>query len=46
MKKLIKTFFFSFFFLYIKMANKCYQKDKERLPKEAQGRYQSLSKEK
>ena len=30
--------FFIFFFLYIKMLNKFYQKHKERLPKEARER--------
>ena len=33
------------FFLYVKMVNKHYQKHKERLWKEAQERYENLSKE-
>ena len=36
--KLIKIFFYNFFFLYIKMVNKIYQKHKERLRKEARER--------
>ena len=35
----------SIFFLYIKMTNKCYQKRKEKLQKEARERYQNLFKE-
>ena len=33
------------FFLYIKMVNKLYQKNKEKLQKEACERYQNLSEE-
>ena len=37
-------FFYIYFFLYIKI-NKYYRKHKERLQKEARGRYQNLSEE-
>ena len=37
--------FFCIFFLYIKMTNDYYQKNKERLRKEARKRYQNLSQE-
>ena len=40
-----KKIFFIIFFLYIKMVNKYYQKDKERLRIEARERYQNLSEE-
>ena len=43
-KKLIKIFVYNFF-LYIKMTNKYYQKQKEKLRKEARERYQNLSEE-
>ena len=35
-----------FLYRYIKMVNKYYKKNKEKLQKEARERYQSLSKEK
>ena len=34
---------FIFFFLHVKMANKYYQKHKEKLQKEARERYQNIS---
>ena len=43
-KKLIK--YLQFFFLYIKMTNNYYQKQKERLQKEALEKYQNLFEEK
>ena len=44
-KKLIK-YFFIILFLYIKMPNKCYSKNKEKLWKKACERYQNLSEKK
>ena len=42
MKKILMK---KFFFLYIKMVNTYYQKNKEKLQKEARERYQNLSEE-
>ena len=42
-RKPIKHFLYIFFFLYIKIRTKYYQKNKERLQKEACERYQNLS---
>ena len=38
-------YFLKFFFLYIKMSSKCYQKYNENLQKEATERYQNVSEE-
>ena len=37
--------FYNFFFVYIKVANKYYQKHKEKLQKEGRERYENLSEE-
>ena len=44
-EKTNKTFF-KFFFLYMKMTNKYYEKHKEKLQKEAREIYQNVSEEK
>ena len=45
-KKTKKTFFTIFFFLYIKITNKYYQKHKEKLQKDVCEIYQKISEEK
>ena len=45
MKKIKQYFFITFFFVFLKMVNKYYQKRKERLRKKARERYKNLSEE-
>ena len=44
-ENLVKNSFYDFFFLYIIMANKYYQKHKKRLRQEARERYQNSTEE-